>query len=213
LIRCSHCGHPVTGESVVKPATGKEYIYYRCARYNAKGHPRIRLNEAKLDEQILALLARLKQPDAVRDWFGDMLRLWIQDEQQESRSTANDIRRALAHLRTQQDRLLNLRLLGKIEADAFGRKNTELRDRIATFTTQLEGSHRQRDEYADMAQKVFELSQSLTERWLEAQCPEKRQILEMLCLNFSLDGATLVPTMRSPFKPAGRRASCLVKSG
>ena len=27
----------------------------------------------------------------------------------------------------------------------------------------------------------------------------KRQILGMLCLNFSLDGATLVPTMRSPF--------------
>jgi hypothetical protein len=75
---------------VVKPATGKEYIYYRCARYNAKGHPRIRLNEAKLDEQVLALLARLKQPDAVRHWFADMLRLWIQDEQQQSRSTADD---------------------------------------------------------------------------------------------------------------------------
>ena len=89
---------------MIKPETGKEYIYYRCSRYNTKGHPRIRLNESKLDEQILALLARLKQPEPVRDWFADMLRLWIQDEQQQSRSTADDIQRELTNLRTQQDR-------------------------------------------------------------------------------------------------------------
>jgi site-specific DNA recombinase len=152
-----------------------------------------------VDEQILALLARLKQPDAVREWFADMLRLWIQDEQQGSRSAADDIQRELTNLRTQQDRLSNLRLLDEIESDTFGTKNTELRDRIATLTLQLEASHRQRDEYADIAQKVFELSQSLPERWVGAEYAEKRQILEMLCLNFSLDGATLVPTMRSPF--------------
>ncbi len=44
--------------------------------------------------------------------------------------------------------LLILRLLGEIEADTFGRKNIELRDR---------------DEHAEIVQKVFELSQSLTE--------------------------------------------------
>jgi hypothetical protein len=124
---------------------------------------------------------------------------WIQDEQKQSRSAADDKQRDLAHLRTQQDRLLNLRLLGEIEAETFGRKNTELRDRIGTLTTQLEASHRQRDEYADIAQKLFDHSQSLTERWLKAEYPEKRQVLEMLCLNFSLEGAILVPTMRSPF--------------
>lgn len=35
LIRCKHCGHTVTGESVVKKTTGKENVYYRCAQYNA----------------------------------------------------------------------------------------------------------------------------------------------------------------------------------
>jgi hypothetical protein len=95
--------------------------------------------------------------------------------------------------------LLNLRLLDEIDADTFASKNTELRDRIAGLTLQLEAGHRRRDEHADLAQKVFELSQSLTERWLAAEYLEKRQILEMLCLNFSLDGETLVPTMRKPF--------------
>ena len=102
-------------------------------------------------------------------------------------------------LRDQQDRLLNLRLLEEIEPDTFARKNTELRDRIAALTLQLESAHRGRDERADMAQRVFELSQSLTERWITAEYAAKRQILEMICLNFSLDGVSLVPEMRKPF--------------
>jgi DNA invertase Pin-like site-specific DNA recombinase len=199
LIRCGHCGHPVTGETVVKKTTGKEYIYYRCSKYNRAGHPRARLTEAQLDEQIMALFARIRQPQPVREWFQKMLRLWVSDQQQESRSTADDIQRELSRLRDQQDRLLNLRLMEEIEPETFARKNTELRDRIAALTLQLESAHRRCDERADTAQKVFELSQSLTERWVASLYAEKRQILEMVCLNFTLDGATLVPTMRKPF--------------
>lgn len=199
LIRCGHCGYPITGESVLKKQTGKEYIYYRCSKYTRADHPRIRLTEAHLDEQLMELFSRIKQPEPVREWFQKMLRLWINDQQQESRSTADDVQRELTGLRDQQDRLLNLRLLEEIEAATFARKNTELRDRIAALTLQLESAHRCRDERADMAQTVFELSQSLTERWLAADYGEKRQILEMVCLNFTLDGATLVPEMRKPF--------------
>ena len=199
LIRCSHCGHPITGENVIKKQTGKEYIYYRCAKYNHPGHPRTRLTEAQIDEQIMALFARIKQPEPVREWFQKTMRLWMQDQQQESRVNADDIQRELSGLRDQQDRLLNLRLLGEIEADTFGRKNTELRDRIANLTLQLESTHRGRDERVELAEEVFELSQSLTERWLASEYAEKRQILEMICLNFSLDGETLVPAMRKPF--------------
>lgn len=95
--------------------------------------------------------------------------------------------------------MTNLRLLDEIETETFGRKNVELRDRLATLTLQLEASHRRRDESAELAQKVFELSQGLTERWFGAEYAEKRQILEMICLNFSLEVASLVPAMRKPF--------------
>lgn len=98
--------------------------------------------------------------------------------------------------------LLILRLLGEIEADTFGRKNIELRDRIAALTLQLEAAHRRRDEHADIAQKVFKLSHSLTERWFVAEYEENRQILEMLCLNFSLEGATIATCGASSPCPA-----------
>jgi site-specific DNA recombinase len=157
------------------------------------------MTEAEMDEQIMALFARIKQPRPVGEGFQKMLRLWISNQQQESRSTADDIQRELAVLRDQQDRLLNLRQLDKVEAEMFARKNTESRDRIAALTLQLESAHRRRDERADLVQRVFELSQRLTERWIAANYAEKRQILEMVCLNFRLEGVTLGPEMRKPF--------------
>lgn len=198
VIRCGHCGNLVTGERVSKP-DGREYVYYRCTMYNAPGHPRHRLPERKIDEQVFDLFGRLRQPEQVREWFGRMLRLLAQDQQKVSRAEAAELQRQLSSLREQEDRLLNLRLLDEITADTFARKQTELRDRIANLRLQLESADRGREEQADLAIRVFELSQALAEKWLAADYEEKRQLLEMVLLNCKLDGATLVPEMRKPF--------------
>jgi hypothetical protein len=73
LIVCGHCGRPVTGEIVTKKSTGKQYVYYRCARYTAPGHPRIRLREEEIEKQIIDMLAKLEQPKLIRDWFRNAL--------------------------------------------------------------------------------------------------------------------------------------------
>ena len=52
---------------------------------------------------------------------------------------------------------------------------------------------------ADIAVKAFELFRQLRSKWIKADYAAKRRILEITCLNFSLDGVTLVPTMRKPF--------------
>ena len=102
-------------------------------------------------------------------------------------------------LADQQDRLLNLRIDGQIDDDTFATKNTQLRDRHASIVLQLEALNRSRDENAELASRVFELSQTLTEKWLSAEYAEKRQILEIVWLNCRLDDVTLVPTIRKPF--------------
>jgi site-specific DNA recombinase len=64
---------------------------------------------------------------------------------------------------------------------------------------QVGATDRGQDEQAELALKVFELSQCLTDKWLAADCNVKRQILQMVCLNLKLEGATLIPTMKKPF--------------
>ena len=58
---------------------------------------------------------------------------------------------------------------------------------------------RGRHEIIDIAVKAFELSQALRSKWLTADYDAKRRILEIVCLNCTLDGATLVPEIRKPF--------------
>ena len=198
LIRCGHCGNLITGETVTKPS-GKQYVYYRCTMYNKSGHPRVRLTEKQMDEQMVAIFNRVRQPQAVRDWFARRLRDLTRHDQAESRERTDELQNQLAQLRKQQDQLLNLRLLEEIENNTFRAKSTELRDRSSQLTVQLEAADRSRDERADMALRVFELSQHLAEKWVTADHAEKRTQLDFLFLNLKLDGVSLVPEMRKPF--------------
>lgn len=199
LVKCAHCGNLVTGEQVVKKATGKQYVYYRCTMYNVGDHPRVRVTEAELDRQVLTVFRSIRQPDDVRNWFDEALRDWSKGERSESHVQTEQLQRELTQLRQQEDRLLNLRLLDEINADTFGRKSTELRDRIADATLRIEAADRNRGEQAELAIKVFELSQALEAKWVTADYAAKRQMLEIVFLNFTLGDVSLCYQMRKPF--------------
>ena len=86
-----------------------------------------------------------------------------------------------------------------IKCSTFAAKDTELRDRAAQIKLQVDALERNHDENSDIALKAFELSQSLMDKWVTADCSTKRRILEIVCLNLRLDDVTLVPTIRKPF--------------
>lgn len=202
LITCAHCGHPITGEVKTKftKSGPKDYVYYRCARYTKPGHPRTRIPEADFDRQILALFEKMRiEDEEVRDWFRAVLRSQTKDRQADSQAQRQELQRQQTLLAEQQDRLLNMRLSDEVDQETYARKSTEIRDRLASIKLQLDAVDRSRDEMGELASQVFELSQVLREKWLASNCDVKRRILEIVCLNFSLVGATLVPTMRKPF--------------
>jgi site-specific DNA recombinase len=202
LIQCGHCGHPITGEQKTKTTKNGErfYNYYRCTYYNVKGHPRVRVTESDLDRQVLAVFDKMRiENEEVRDWFRLVLASQTRDAQADSLSQRAELQRQETLVVAQQDRLLNMRIAGEIDQDTFGRKHTEMRDRLAAIKLQLDVLDRSHDETAELASKVFELSQTLRQQWLTADYSAKRRILEIVFLNCRLDDTTLVPTMRKPF--------------
>ena len=202
LIQCGHCGHPITGERITKKTkTGERYYtYYRCTYYTKPGHPRTRVREVDLDKQVLAVFDKMRVEDeGVRDWFRMVLASQTRDAQAESQAQRAELTRQQSLIVAQQDRLLNLRIADEIEQDTFARKQTEMRDKLASIKLQLDVLDRSHDETADLAAKVFELSQTLRSQWLIADYAAKRRILEIVFLNCSLDDVTLVPVMRKPF--------------
>ena len=202
LIECGHCGSPITGERKTKMTKSgeRDYIYYRCTQYHKGDHPRIRLTENELDSQMLAIFDTLRVEDAeFRDLFREQLRQATNWDQRTSAERAKALQQELIDVRDQQDRLLNLRMLEEIDADTFSSKNRDMRDRTAELQLEIETCDRGRNETIDIAVKAFELSQSLRDKWLTADYAAKRRILEIVCLNCSLDGVSLVATMRKPF--------------
>lgn len=203
FMTCGHCGHPITGELVKKKRKDggvNIHVYYRCARYTKKDHPRIRVKEADIEAQVLAIFDKMKVEDAsVRDWFRMVLASQTRDAQSDSRAQRAELTRQETLIIQQQDRLLNMRLSEDIDQELFAKKHTELRDRLASIKLQLDVLDRSHDETAELAAKVFELSQTLKEKWLTADYATKRRLLEIVCLNSTLDGVTLCPEMRKPF--------------
>ena len=203
FMTCGHCGHPITGELVKKKRKDggvNHHVYYRCARYTKKDHPRIRVKEADIEAQVLAFFDKMKvENDSVRDWFRMVLASQTRDAQADSRAQRAELARQETLIIQQQDRLLNMRLAEDIDQELFAKKHTELRDRLASIKLQLDVLDRSHDETAELAAKVFELSQTLKEQWLIADYATKRRLLEIVCLNSVLDGVTLCPEMRKPF--------------
>ena len=203
LIDCGHCGHVVTGEVVKKRLRSGEirkHIYYRCSRYTDDAHPRIRLKQADVDDRLADQFQRLRiDDDEMRELFGDILRRRTQYEQKEATQRVTELNRELTTVQAHLDQLLNLRVLGEIEADEYARKKKELRARQSNLTLQVEALSRSRDENAELAVCAFELSQSVSQRWVSADRDVKRRLVEILCLNLTLDGASLVPEWRKPF--------------
>lgn len=80
-------------------------------------------------------------------------------------------------------------------------------ERLTSIKVQFEALNRSQDENAELASKVFELSQTLRQRWLTADYDEKRKILEIVWLDGRLVDATLCPTTRKPFDIVSIRRS------
>jgi site-specific DNA recombinase len=137
--------------------------------------------------------------DEMRELFGDILRRRTQYEQKEATQRVTELNRELTTVQAHLDQLLNLRMLGEIKADEYARKKKELRSRQSNLTLQVEALSRSRDENAELAVRAFELSQSVSQRWVSADQDVKRRLIEILCLNLTLDGASLVPEWRKPF--------------
>ena len=202
LIKCGHCGSPITGERKTKMTKSgeREYMYYRCTQYHKGDHPRIRLTEKELDSQMLEIFDSLRvEDDDFRDLIREELRQATNWDLAGESKKDRDLKERHTEVVRLQHQLLNLRLLEEIDSDTYAAKAQELRDEEAQLRLEMDCCSRGRNEIIDIAVKAFELSQSLREKWLTANYDAKRRLLEILCLNWTLDDVSLVPTMRKPF--------------
>ncbi len=203
LMTCAHCGRVITGEMKHKTSpdgTKRHYNYYRCSGMSAAGHPKLRLTEADIDNQLLSLFASIRLEDAeTRQWFVDVIRTRANAGQADNKQHREELKRQHELVESKLSTLLEMRMAGEISPAEYATKRAELHDRQSALRVQLEISDRDDHEVAELAIKAFELSQSLQERWLTADYNAKRTILSIMLETVHLNSENIEFSLRKPF--------------
>ncbi|MCR8551169.1 recombinase family protein [Salipiger sp. P9] len=137
LVRCGACGGILTGE------LQKSHIYYRC---HTSGCGRGKIRQDRLDEQIVATLARLQISAADRATIAEKIATWVAgDGQDEIEKT---LRLRIADAVGREERLTDLLVDGSIDRAAYelrkqnlGFELQQLREELQEFEASRSSQH------------------------------------------------------------------------
>ncbi len=204
LFRCKHCGQAITAEHIRrkrKNGSLRHHLYYRCANNRpSPDHPTVRWSATDLESEIVAELAKLKLPNPeVTAWFRTSLSAALSDETEYRKRTLTALRKHESELEGMQDRLLNTHISGAISEEIFTKKNVEIKMELDRVREEMSKEAKLNADYKDMAVAIFDLTQRAAETWKGSNNAFRRELLDVLCLNRSLDSTSLCLDWRKPF--------------
>ena len=200
LIRCGECGSSVTAEEKTN-RFGSTYRYYHCARRPRAVRCRQRVVRAEsLDEQIVSILRRIRIDGEFRDWaMRHLHRLRTQGAR--VRTTIDQsLDAAHSETRRQAETLLDLRLKGLVSDDEFtARRKVIVEKQLSLRKQQLEADQGVK-QWFEPATKAVLFANQAVKRFTNGNLAEKREILNSLGSNPTLQDGKLLIQAHKPFR-------------
>ena len=167
----------------------------------------MRWREADLEQAILDDLASLRMPsEEIAEWFRVSVKAAFADVDELQRHRRQSLAKRKTDLANMKDRLLNGFLSGAIEEPAFRTKTQDLKREEA-----LEQAKTYDPEAPVRAMALFDFSQNLVDLWHGSDSQEKRDILDCVSSNRTVDSVSLDVVKRKPFDFLAERQ--FLKSG
>jgi site-specific DNA recombinase len=190
MVKCGACGQrTLTGE------LQKGHLYYRCHGRNCRG---VSWRADVLEGVALASIARIRFDDRDIGDFRDM----VEEECTKRGESIEKLKASLAlrlqNLDARIGRLTDLLIDGTIDATTFHARKEGLLMERRGLAEQLEKT----DLRAPLKElfERFELQNSELLRYEILTYDEKREILQIVCSNFSVEGKNPVFTLRNPYR-------------
>ncbi len=203
MLKCGTCDHAVTGYPASKyrgTDRESEFTYYICGTCRREKRPFKPVKQPHLESQVKALFVRMQtQDEEIRLWFIQALAVQARKGSDAKAAEIKRMEQAIASVDTKERKLLELYYGEGITIQGFKARQTEMRDERTRLEDSLALVRREGDEETDDAVLAFELANSLEKRWDSADIQSRRILLDVICSNWTLNGVTLVPTMRKPF--------------
>ena len=197
LLKCSKCGCSLVGE--IKKG---KYIYYHCTGNkggNCKSKSYIR--EEKIEKAIFEIFDKLHLSESMlklaKNCFVDEVKKQNAFIDEKIATLDNEINKNKERL----ERLFNLYLDNKVEEKLYERKSAELETCLDDLILQRGAYTKSTVEILKYSENLFELFKMSATLYSRLNNEKKRELLNLLCSNFSYDGENVIITIKKAFEP------------
>ncbi len=189
MFRCAECGHALTGE------LQKGHIYYRC---HTKACPMTGVREEVLETAVAGAYATLRLSDAERAALEAEVTTFLGECEESTRRVQETWRLQLAALQARHDRLVDAFLEGTLDKETFEPRKTRLlmeqRELEEKLSTDVDS-----EQIETRLREIFELASTASLSQSMGTDDEKRELLQILTLNRSVNRENVVVELSFPF--------------
>jgi len=193
LLTCAKCGCAITAE-----IQKDKYVYYHCTHYKGKcGNKFIR--EEKLTEKLGELVKKIKIEPRIIDWLKEALLMSHKDEQEYHTSQIKSLQEQYNKLQHRLDKIYIDKLDEIVTTEFYQEKTNEWKDEQSKILVNIERHKDANTNYFEQGIRILELAQKAYSAYLEQNNTGKRNLLNILLSNCTLNDGNLYPTYRKPF--------------
>lgn len=197
LIKCSKCGCYMVGE--IKKG---KYVYYHCTGNrggNCKAKSYIR--EEKIEKAIFDTLATIHLSDDVLELAKRCFKNELENQNLYNEERINSLDEEIKKLKERSEKLFNLFLDGKVSEEIFERKSAEIESTLDDLILSRSAMTKTGFELLKYSENLFELFKMTAGLYSRLDNNKKRELLKLLCSNFSYDGENIRITIKKAFQP------------
>lgn len=197
LIKCSKCGCFMVGE--IKKG---RYIYYHCTGNrggNCKSKSYIR--EEKIEKAILDTLATIRLSDDVLELAKRSFKYELENQNIYNEERIKSLDEEIKKMKERSDKLFNLFLDGKVNETIFEKKSAEIESTLDDLILSRSAYTKTGFELLKYSENLFELFKMSSGLYSRLDNAKKRELLKLLCSNFSYDGENIRITIKKAFQP------------
>ena len=197
LIKCSKCGCYLVGE--IKKG---KYVYYHCTGNrggNCKKESYIR--EEKIEEKILQTLMLFRMNNDVFELAKRCFRDEITSRTKYDEERMKNLDIQISKMTERSNKLFDLYLDGKVDEELYLKKSSEIEANLNDLISSRSAVAKNGIELLRYSELLFELFKMSTDIYSRLDNSKKRELLKILCSNFSYDGENIRITIKKAFQP------------
>lgn len=177
-----------------------KYVYYHCSHCARAGRKPPFVKEETLSTMFSKELRQLQLDGRVLEWLKTGLRSSRADEQRFHQEAVGRVSKQLASLQRKLDLLYDDRLDERITVDRYEEKSNGLREEMAHARAELGRFQAADRTYTEEGIALLELAGKAVGLWESQPPPEKRALLDFLCLNSEFRNGAVHVEWRKPFE-------------